>query len=194
MDYRPLDHRRLAVGAEGDDLLGADGVGGVKVKPVDARDDDRGGVAAGVEALGVVGAVEGAMGAGGEVLVRLARVLETEAPVDHRPQSGPVDESHEVLGHRAAAHEHALHPQGAVDQREVHTGEPARVVSRCVDEAGRLYLLTDLGFGLVHSADMLDAAARVEAGEWVPATVRAADLPQRHGYVQSPAAMKKAGQ
>lgn len=83
-----------------------------------------------------------------------------------------------------------LQPDGTV---LAHTGEPVQVRSSCVDEAGRLYLLTDLGFGLVHSADMLDAAARVESGEWVPATVQAADLPQRHGYVPSPAAMKKAG-
>ena len=40
--------------------------------------------------------------------------------------------------------------------------------------------------------DMLDAAGRVESGEWVPAAVLAADLPQQHAYVQSPAAMKKA--
>lgn len=85
-----------------------------------------------------------------------------------------------------------LQPDGSV---EAHTGEPAAVISSCVDEAGRLYLVTDLGFGLVHSADMLPAAERVEAGEWVPEPVQAADLPARHGYVLSPAAaMKKAGQ
>jgi hypothetical protein len=83
-----------------------------------------------------------------------------------------------------------LQPDGAV---LAHTGDAARVRSSFVDEAGRLYLLTDLGFGLVHSADMLDAAGRVESGEWVPAAVHAADLPQQHAYVQSPAAMKKAG-
>ncbi len=83
-----------------------------------------------------------------------------------------------------------LHPDGSVQS---HTGESVQVRSSCVDEAGHLYLLTDRGFGLVHSADMLDAAGRVEAGEWVPEAVRAAELPRRHGYVQSPDAMKKAG-
>lgn len=83
-----------------------------------------------------------------------------------------------------------LQPDGSV---QAHTGEPVRVQSSCVDEAGRLYLQTDLGFGLVHSADMLDAAARVETGEWAPEPVHAAELPKRHGYVQSPDAMKKAG-
>lgn len=84
-----------------------------------------------------------------------------------------------------------LQPDGAV---LAHTGEPVQVRSCCVDEVGHLYLDTDLGFGLVHSADMLDAAARVEAGEWVPEPVQAQELPRRHGYVQSPATMKKAGQ
>ena len=41
--------------------------------------------------------------------------------------------------------------------------------------------------------EIVDAAGRVESGEWVPAAVHAADLPQQHAYVQSPAAMKKAG-
>lgn len=84
-----------------------------------------------------------------------------------------------------------LQPDGVV---LAHTGDAARVRSSFVDEAGRLYLDADLGFGLVHSADMLDAAARVEAGEWVPEAVKAQELPSRHGYVQSPATMKKAGQ
>lgn len=83
-----------------------------------------------------------------------------------------------------------LMPDGAV---LAHTGERAQVQSSCVDEAGHLYLLTDIGFGLVHSADMLLAADRVEAGEWAPEAVRATDLPSRHGYVPSPAEMKKAG-
>jgi len=83
-----------------------------------------------------------------------------------------------------------LQPDGGV---LAHTGEPARVLSSCVDEAGHLYLHTDLGFGLVHSADMALAADRVEAGEWQPQAVQAAELPARHGYVRSPAAMKKAG-
>jgi hypothetical protein len=83
-----------------------------------------------------------------------------------------------------------LQPDGSVF---AHTGEPAQVRSSCVDEAGHLYLLTDLGIGLVHSADMALAAERVEAGEWVPVAVMAADLPRQHGFVRSPAVMKKAG-
>jgi hypothetical protein len=73
-----------------------------------------------------------------------------------------------------------------------HTGEAARV-QRCVmDEHGRLYLDTDLGFGLVHTQDMLLAADTIERGLWVPIELRAAQLPQRFGYVRSPAAQRQA--
>jgi Protein of unknown function (DUF2946) len=69
-----------------------------------------------------------------------------------------------------------------------HTGLPAQVQSCLLDEAGRLYLDTDRGFGLVHTQDMERASEAVEAGRWVPEEVRAADLPARFGYVPSPAA------
>ncbi|MGC4396608.1 DUF2946 family protein [Hydrogenophaga sp. T2] len=84
-----------------------------------------------------------------------------------------------------------LQPDGGV---LAHTGAPALVRSSWVDEAGRLYLDTDIGFGLVHTADMALAADRVEAGDWSPQDVRAAELPARYGYVMSPEAKKKAGQ
>lgn len=90
----------------------------------------------------------------------------------------------------ATPHVWRLQPDGGV---LAHTGAPARVQDSCVDEAGHLYLITDLGIGRVHSADMALAAERVEAGEWRPHEVRAADLPALHGFVPSPAAMKKAG-
>lgn len=72
-----------------------------------------------------------------------------------------------------------------------HTGRSARV-QRCVlDELGRLYLDTDLGFGLVHSQDMLHAAEAVEQGLWLPEECLAADLPGRFGYVLSPQARQE---
>ncbi len=75
-----------------------------------------------------------------------------------------------------------------------HTGRPA-VPRRCVlDEGGRLYLDTDLGFGLVHSLDMGLAADAVEQGLWTPEELPSPELPDRFGYVISPAAHKKAGQ
>ena len=67
-----------------------------------------------------------------------------------------------------------------------HTGDAARI-QRCVaDEHGRLYLDTDIGFGLVHTADMLLAAEAVEQGLWVPQSMLTQDLPQRFAYVRSP--------
>ena len=72
-----------------------------------------------------------------------------------------------------------------------HTGQAARV-RRCVlDEQGRLYLETDLGFGLVHTQDMTHAADAVEQGVWLPQELQAADLPARFGYARSPQALQK---
>jgi Protein of unknown function (DUF2946) len=73
------------------------------------------------------------------------------------------------------------------DTVQAHTGAPAGEVLRCLlDEEGRLYLVTGLGLGLVHTSDMLQAAGRVEQGAWQPEPVRAEELPQRWGYVRSP--------
>ena len=67
-----------------------------------------------------------------------------------------------------------------------HTGIDARM-QRCVlDEHGRLYLETELGFGLVHTQDMLAASDFIESGLWVPQAVMTAELPKRFGYVRSP--------
>jgi hypothetical protein len=72
-----------------------------------------------------------------------------------------------------------------------HTGQPARA-QRCVlDEEGRLYLETDIGFGLVHTQDMLHAADAVEQGLWVPQEAEVLALPTRYGYVTSPQALQK---
>ena len=69
-----------------------------------------------------------------------------------------------------------------------HTGLPAQVRSTWLDAEGRLYLDTPLGFGIVHSQDMLDAARAVESGLWVPEALDAADAPARFGFVRDPAA------
>ncbi|MDR7097336.1 DUF2946 family protein [Hydrogenophaga laconesensis] len=78
-----------------------------------------------------------------------------------------------------------LQPDGAVLS---HTGKPAHVRESLLDETGRLYLVTDLGVGLVHSADMTLAADAVEAGRWQPADVQADALPARFGFVPHPQA------
>ena len=71
-----------------------------------------------------------------------------------------------------------------------HTGEAARGQRCVVDELGRVYLDTDLGFGLVHTLDVASAAEAVEQGLWVPQAVQASDLPARFGFVRSPQALQ----
>lgn len=71
-----------------------------------------------------------------------------------------------------------------------HTGVPATPTACLVDEQGRLYLVTKLGLGLVHTLDMALAADAVEQGTWKPQDVSARDLPSRYGYVQNPAASR----
>ncbi len=70
-----------------------------------------------------------------------------------------------------------------------HTGADAGRLQGCwLDEQGRLFALTDLGFGLVHSLDMLGAAAAIEAGAWRPAEMPFAQMPPHFGYQLRPAA------
>jgi hypothetical protein len=84
-----------------------------------------------------------------------------------------------------------LQPDGRV---QAHDGEAVTVRNSLLDDEGRLYLETDRGIGLVHTADMALAADAVESGQWSPEPVRADELPARYGFVRSPEAMKKAGQ
>jgi Protein of unknown function (DUF2946) len=63
-----------------------------------------------------------------------------------------------------------------------HTGLPAQWRSCWLDEHGRLFLDTDIGFGIVHSMDMGLAAQAVEAGAWQPAELLFAAMPQRFAY------------
>jgi len=73
-----------------------------------------------------------------------------------------------------------------------HTGQAAQP-SRCVlDEQGRLYLACDLGFGLVHTLDVGQAAEAIEQRVWQPEEMRASELPGRFGYVLSPATLRQA--
>jgi hypothetical protein len=68
-----------------------------------------------------------------------------------------------------------------------HTGRAAVARSVWLDDEGRLYLDTGIGFGIVHSQDMLDAAQAVDAGSWQPQPLAAADAPRRFGYQREPA-------
>jgi len=74
-----------------------------------------------------------------------------------------------------------------------HTHLPARLISTWLDEQGRFYALTDLGYGLVHSLDTGLAAQAVEANAspdqnpaWQPQTLPFAQMPQRFGYRLTP--------
>lgn len=71
-----------------------------------------------------------------------------------------------------------------------HTGVCAVATDCLLDEHGRVYLMTNLGLGLVHTLDVPDVAAAVESGQWLPLDVHASDLPSRYGYVLSPAAVQ----
>ena len=67
-----------------------------------------------------------------------------------------------------------------------HSGLPAALQSAWLDDAGRLFLDTDIGFGLVHTQDMHEAARAVEAGLWIPESLTYAEMPPRFGFVPSP--------
>ena len=73
-------------------------------------------------------------------------------------------------------------------QVETHTGRAVEAVTNVLlDEHGRLFLGTPIGLGLVRSADMDAAADAVLAGLWCPEEVPSGTLPERFGFVASPA-------
>ncbi len=69
-----------------------------------------------------------------------------------------------------------------------HTGLPALPRETFVDEAGRLFLASDLGLGIVHTLDMTVASDLVERGVWQPQDARFEALVERFAYRLSPAA------
>lgn len=73
-----------------------------------------------------------------------------------------------------------------------HTGAVAQPNACWVDEAGRAYLATDLGFGLVHSMDVPRLAKALEQDLWTSQACLASELPHRFGYVLSPQAAQRA--
>ncbi len=74
-----------------------------------------------------------------------------------------------------------------------HAGAPVQVQEVMLDESGRVFMLTNLGLGLVHTQDMGAVADAVEQGRWRPREVVAETLPARHGFVLSPQARQAAG-
>jgi len=74
---------------------------------------------------------------------------------------------------------------------QAHTGRPAQVQQCLLDERGWVYLLTDLGFGLVHTQDVALAADAVQTGLWSVEEMAAQQMPARFGYVVSPQSLSK---
>ena len=72
-----------------------------------------------------------------------------------------------------------------------HTGLPAGFGSAWQDEAGRLFVATSLGLGLVHTLDMELAADAIESGRWPLGQQSFAALVQAHRFVLSPAAARQ---
>ena len=73
-----------------------------------------------------------------------------------------------------------------------HTGLAAAPGESFVDGAGRLFLASDLGLGIVHTLDMSVASELVERGVWKPHEARFDALVDRFAYRLSPAADRPA--
>jgi hypothetical protein len=74
-----------------------------------------------------------------------------------------------------------------------HTGRAASVRGAWLDEAGRLFLDSTIGLGIVHTQDMHEAARAVESGLWRPETLPFAEMAGRFGHVPSPQARSLGG-
>jgi hypothetical protein len=69
---------------------------------------------------------------------------------------------------------------------QAHTGASAQAKACWLDEMGRAYLETDIGFGLVHTMDVPRLAAALEQGIWACQECQSLQLPQLYGYERSP--------
>jgi len=81
-----------------------------------------------------------------------------------------------------------LQPDGGI---HAHTGAVARLLQSFVDEVGHLYLHTDLGYGLLHTQDVAQAADYVEQKLWEPQQLKQAEMSVRFGYQTSPQQAQK---
>ena len=81
-----------------------------------------------------------------------------------------------------------LQPDGSVQD---HIGRGAVILGCWLDESGHLYLEADLGFGLVHSQDVHQAADAIVPGLWLPQDMPQAQMPARFGFVKSPQSLQK---
>jgi hypothetical protein len=79
-----------------------------------------------------------------------------------------------------------LMPDGKVTS---HTGAVAVPQQALVDEAGHLYLNTDIGVGLVHPQDVYDASDCIERGQWPLRSIAHKSLEENYAYIRSPQAL-----
>jgi hypothetical protein len=68
-----------------------------------------------------------------------------------------------------------------------HTGRAAHYRQCLMDETGRVYIDTDIGFGLVHTMDVNTVAQAIENQQWTLQDITAAELPHKYNYTPSPA-------
>ncbi|MSQ56528.1 MAG: DUF2946 family protein [Limnohabitans sp.] len=67
-----------------------------------------------------------------------------------------------------------------------HTKIDAMVRSSFIDENGMLYLLTNLGIGLVHTQDMWHASVAIENNRWKPIEIKSEIIADQFKFVKSP--------
>ena len=67
-----------------------------------------------------------------------------------------------------------------------HTGLSTTLEHCYLDEKGLLYLKTSLGFGLVHTMDMWQAAQMLEMGQLLTTDIEQKDIPSLFSFVSSP--------
>ncbi len=67
-----------------------------------------------------------------------------------------------------------------------HAGTDAAYQAALMDEYGWLYLKTSIGFGLVHTQDIFDAAIAIEAEQWSVQNVPQLELSKRYRFITSP--------
>ena len=67
-----------------------------------------------------------------------------------------------------------------------HTGATANFEYALLDEAGHLYLKTEIGVGLVHSQDVYIAAQAIEENGWELQEIMIVEMLNKFNIVQSP--------
>jgi hypothetical protein len=71
------------------------------------------------------------------------------------------------------------------------TGQETQAHSCFTDEAGKVYFQTALGFGLLHTLDVAQAAEGLSLELWALETIATNEIPARFGFRMSPAADNK---